>query len=204
MLIDCAAGYTLQNDCSIAVATSLPFTLLGDVWDDGASLTRGAVLVFVFPFERHIHDFGHVQYMLKSLLDMMEAPYSQSRIAFQSYTSVFLFSSSTDRIRAISRHMARDAEVALLTSSAPWLHKFNSPRLACSTMQRVETNGRSCQAAYAGDVCADAAQVDETKEMAGNVSRDGLCASCTPIHMVVVAVGAAGEDDDCKRNGTRA
>jgi hypothetical protein len=181
----------MQNDCSIAVATSLPLTLLGDLWYDDISHTQGAALVFVFPFERHLHDYAHVQIMLRALLDLMEKIDSPARIPFQSYTTVFLYSSATDRIRAISRRMARDAEIALLTASAPWLHVMNSPRFACSTVLRSEAGASSSQATCAFDACGEEVPAQSFEDDAGTVGADVRDAGHEPL-VAIVAIGATG------------
>ena len=184
-------GYTHQNDCSIAIATSLPLTLIGDVWYEPHQ-PQGAALLFVFPFEQHLHDYGHVQIMLKALLDMMEKADSLPHTSFQSYTSVYLYSSRTNHMRAMSRQMARDAEIALLTASAPWLRPAKSPRFACSTLPQDTADGRSCKDACIVGVSPEQAQEQETTDNVGLAVDDALEAGSVPL-MVIVAIGAAGD-----------
>jgi hypothetical protein len=181
-------GYTVRNDCAAAVAESLPLTLWGDVWDDRGLRMDGAV-VFVFPFEKHLHDYAHVQYMLKSLLDIIS---SHVPMPFRSYTSVYLYASNTDHIRSASRHMARDAEVVLLTAPAPWLNATSSPRFACSTLQQAEKDRGIGASACAADACHEAAQEQGAKDQGAVVGDEALQTGSAPL-MVAVAVGASGK-----------
>jgi hypothetical protein len=172
-------GYTLQNDCANAVVSALPLTLMGDVWHSGESRMQDAASVFVFPFEDHLHDYGHVQVMLNSLIGVIVTP-------FLSYTSVFLFARRTERLLSASRRMAWDAELVLLHSRASLVDTL-SARFACTTLLQAADQRGSCVAAYGDDSSAQ----EEPMPEGDTLAYEALGCDRMPL-MVAVAVAASG------------
>jgi hypothetical protein len=169
------AGYSLYNDCAISVARAAPLTLLGDAWLYSSSPENDAAIVFVFPFEQHVHDYGHVQIMARAL--MMTIGYMQ----FVSYTTVLLFARETHHLPATSRAMAQDIELSL-AQHVPWPNAASSPTFACSTMLKTGSKNDSCDSG----TCA------ETEGPGAEGAAVGGGAGGLPL-MVVVAVGRTGE-----------
>lgn len=91
-------------------------------------------MVFVFPFEQHLHDYGHVQIMARALMKTID--YMQ----FVSSTSVLLFARETHHLPDTSRAMAHDMELAL-QQHVPWPNPASSPRFTCNTMLKREGPG---------------------------------------------------------------
>ncbi len=107
-------GYSFHNDCAISVASAAPLTLLGDAGQYMPLHEKDSAIVFVFPFEQHVHDHGHVRIMVHALLNII------NKTEFASYTSVLLFAQNTHRILATSSNMAQEVEAALYYH-IPWM-----------------------------------------------------------------------------------
>jgi hypothetical protein len=153
------------------VARAAPLTLLGDAWLHSSSPGNDAAIAFVFPFEQHLHDYGHVHVMARAL--MMTIDYMQ----FVSSTTVLLFARETHHLPATSRAMAHDIELAL-AQHMPWPNAASSPRFACSTMLKTASNNDSCDSG----TCA---------KTEGPGVEGGAAAGVMPL-MVVVAVSRTG------------
>jgi hypothetical protein len=189
---NCITGYTLYNDCANAVVSSNPLTVMGDVYYGEEWRMQDAAAVFVFPFEHRLHDYGHAQILLNALLNIVDD------FEFVSYTSVYLFARRTERILAVSRNMAWDAEVVLKGTRASWFNAESSPRFACSTMmQEGFEKSRRVDICNAADVCAK----EETLQNGGTPGVEAQGADCVPL-MVAVALGATG-DCCCYERKTR-
>jgi hypothetical protein len=132
-------------------------------------------MVFVLPFEEHVHDYGHVQVMARALMMTIH------HMHFASSTTVLLFARETRHLPATSRAMAHDIELSL-AQHVPWPNAASSPTFACSTMLKTGSKNDSC----------DSGTCVETEGPGLEGAAVGGGAVGVPL-MVVVAVGRTGE-----------